>query len=971
MSISLLLLINWIFQGSSLDNEHFTVGIRGCTAWTDGTLSDSLEMKLSTTEGVSKYFVVNPYNMLPINGENNTYEISVDNLLNPVSEDFNLLTANLVLYADNYCINSLIFNFKVQNSATIKTYDLTANFGTGVVLSQDCEYAYKYIDDNTPLLPCFDVLELSTYKTRRVHKAEISTCVIPGSGMDLKYMKNNIYMTLTGTLNGSDALITTDIIDIDHYIPGTVNFDTIGTLVRDALTVYPSGDARTRKWYPEYTNDVVMAILLVAADEQTKNHNELSTYNVEIYTEALNIKWQKPYDNGKYKLIRLAKPQLIDTGFYFIIELSDNAVGYPAFVNVKFLFWSEQFSKNYGLPFIMSNKNNTVNWIEASQNCLTEYGTELTSIHSEEENDLLGIYIANSDSAWIGYNNRKYGLSSGDQKNIYIWSDNSATDYINWAPNQPDNHNDAENCVEYRASSGEWNDVPCTNGHNAYRWWVCASPDWSISTTRIFEINIKEELDNITLISVGNKGDDAICIDYVEIDGVSSKYISTNWIGTDVGFGIYYDNELENSGVYYNVNSNSTFDYNETDPSNIWSFNSQNINTKLTKIIDPSPQLFAVFEWPVCAIQVIDIRPKMETKTSHHRDTTIVAGDCKNFNAFTETSCDVSQTISTTVSTSFEVSKESSTTQGYSTSRETTFSFGVEASASLSLKASAGFFGTGVETTVAFGISVNVENSWSSSQSWSTDISKSNSKSYATTNDAINKISCSASTPVPPSTSVHYSFKIVQANTTISTLTDLELILCSSYFSDDDSDNSIYIYNIPGTFGISASSKCSVIFEEGSPLHSTYKCNELQKLAISTQVEYVPICNKDDTDHYEPCQCRNSGSIGFCYCVNEISGTQIGGTSTRIDNDQTMDAVCKQLNCDSSTTSPTVPTRTDESQLIDDTDNIFQLMLSSKDWKPFIIAVWVLVCLCFIGTIIFGYTSIFCIKKNKIQNRTA
>ena len=103
-----------------------------------------------------------------------------------------------------------------------------------------------------------------------------------------------------------------------------------------------------------------------------------------------------------------------------------------------------------------------VNWFKAQQNCLS-LNSNLTSIHSAEENDFVRNKVASSSGkVLIGLNNLK-------KKGVYEWVDGSDVSFTNWARNEPNRFRGAENCTEVRVD-GEWNDVNCSN---YYRNYVC------------------------------------------------------------------------------------------------------------------------------------------------------------------------------------------------------------------------------------------------------------------------------------------------------------------------------------------------------------------------------------------------------------------------------------------------------------------------------------------------------------------
>ena len=51
----------------------------------------------------------------------------------------------------------------------------------------------------------------------------------------------------------------------------------------------------------------------------------------------------------------------------------------------------------------------------------------------------------------------------------WFWSDNNPTGYTNWAPDEPNNDNEDEECVEMIPETGGWNDNNCV----ATRPFVC------------------------------------------------------------------------------------------------------------------------------------------------------------------------------------------------------------------------------------------------------------------------------------------------------------------------------------------------------------------------------------------------------------------------------------------------------------------------------------------------------------------
>merc|ERR1711988_1361587 len=102
--------------------------------------------------------------------------------------------------------------------------------------------------------------------------------------------------------------------------------------------------------------------------------------------------------------------------------------------------------------------DNSVKWDDARKRCLSEEA-DLASIHSEEENDFLREITGNTRT-WVG------GRRSCPSCNDFNWSDGTPMDFTAWHPNQPDNGNQAEECMELnwqwdgKGSIG-WNDDNC------------------------------------------------------------------------------------------------------------------------------------------------------------------------------------------------------------------------------------------------------------------------------------------------------------------------------------------------------------------------------------------------------------------------------------------------------------------------------------------------------------------------------
>ena len=98
------------------------------------------------------------------------------------------------------------------------------------------------------------------------------------------------------------------------------------------------------------------------------------------------------------------------------------------------------------------------NWTSAEKSC-KQLGANLASVHSQYENALIYSLTGSlTDDLWIGF----HDLSRFDS---WIWTDNSAVTYANWAHGEPNHGGDdvsfTEDCTVIRHSDGRWNDLNC------------------------------------------------------------------------------------------------------------------------------------------------------------------------------------------------------------------------------------------------------------------------------------------------------------------------------------------------------------------------------------------------------------------------------------------------------------------------------------------------------------------------------
>ncbi|KAJ7986772.1 hypothetical protein DPEC_G00331850 [Dallia pectoralis] len=95
-------------------------------------------------------------------------------------------------------------------------------------------------------------------------------------------------------------------------------------------------------------------------------------------------------------------------------------------------------------------------WQAAEAYCSGQSG-HLASFHSQEELSFMTAHMP--AASWIG-------LSDSQTEGHWVWSDNTASDFLPWAPGQPDNWQGEENCAHVRGidspTPGLINDEFCT-----------------------------------------------------------------------------------------------------------------------------------------------------------------------------------------------------------------------------------------------------------------------------------------------------------------------------------------------------------------------------------------------------------------------------------------------------------------------------------------------------------------------------
>lgn len=98
-------------------------------------------------------------------------------------------------------------------------------------------------------------------------------------------------------------------------------------------------------------------------------------------------------------------------------------------------------------------------YAEARANCASSNG-QVVALEGKAEDDFVyGMLASTTTGCWIGL------VRSGAN---WTWEGGGALSYANWAPGEPNNENDLEDCavlwgpgLTYDEMRGKWNDVPC------------------------------------------------------------------------------------------------------------------------------------------------------------------------------------------------------------------------------------------------------------------------------------------------------------------------------------------------------------------------------------------------------------------------------------------------------------------------------------------------------------------------------
>merc|ERR1712142_1316180 len=126
----------------------------------------------------------------------------------------------------------------------------------------------------------------------------------------------------------------------------------------------------------------------------------------------------------------------------------------PRHVSRKFMCergFPEDYKYNEKSRRAFKLHNTKKNWQDAQQTCQME-GGNLVTVDTSEINNILK---SKKKRIWIG-------ASDLETEETFLWTNGKPLSYNSWAPGEPNNHGNREDCVEVNfRSPGLWNDRPC------------------------------------------------------------------------------------------------------------------------------------------------------------------------------------------------------------------------------------------------------------------------------------------------------------------------------------------------------------------------------------------------------------------------------------------------------------------------------------------------------------------------------
>merc|ERR1719242_225865 len=128
---------------------------------------------------------------------------------------------------NGYCVKAVHLLSNTAGENVIYGADY---FGSGGILSTECEHSFRSFSANQPLVGCFaEPFEFWTGQPRGIYALDVHTCAGENSGVSLSSMRQNLFLEMVGKeTNDSDSNTETNRIFLDHLLPGHVSLEGVG-----------------------------------------------------------------------------------------------------------------------------------------------------------------------------------------------------------------------------------------------------------------------------------------------------------------------------------------------------------------------------------------------------------------------------------------------------------------------------------------------------------------------------------------------------------------------------------------------------------------------------------------------------------------------------------------------------------------------------------------------------------------------